>query len=105
MVDSDIRSGKVPVHAVNPPQTHNPIHWGSPFKTWQCTQWRERERELESAEAYSMAIISRPSSAPLPWVQWLRGKSVRLSNQKVPGLIPSWIPVDFSLHLCSIFKW
>ena len=37
-----------------------------------------RERQLESAEASSMAVISRLASVPLLWVQWLIGKSVRL---------------------------
>ena len=63
---------------VNPPQARNPIHWGSPFKTWQCIQQRERERQLESAEASSMAVICRLASTPLPWVLWLSDKSVRL---------------------------
>ena len=35
-------------------------------------------RQLELAEASSMAVICRLASAPLPWVQWLSGKSVRL---------------------------
>ena len=33
---------------------------------------------MESAEASSLAVISRLASAPLPWVQWLSGKSVQL---------------------------
>ena len=41
-------------------------------------QRRERERQLESAEASSITIICRFASAPLLWVQWLSGKSVRL---------------------------
>ena len=41
-------------------------------------QQRERERQLELAEASSIAVICRLASAPLPWVQWLSGKSVRL---------------------------
>ena len=63
----------------------------------------ERERQLELAEAASMAVISRLSSAPLPWVHWLSGKSVRLVIWKVPGLIPSWIPVDFSFSLSKTY--
>ena len=35
----------------------------------------ERERQLELAEASSIAVIGRLASAPLPWVQWLSGKS------------------------------
>ena len=38
----------------------------------------ERERQLEPAEAASMAVISRLASTPLPWVQWLSGKSTWL---------------------------
>ena len=49
----------------------------------------------------SIAVISRFASAPLPWVQWLSGKSVRTSNQKLWGSIPSWIPVDFLCHFCA----
>ena len=35
-------------------------------------------RQLESAEASSMTVISRLASGPLPWVPWLNGKSVQL---------------------------
>ena len=36
----------------------------------------ERERQLELAEASSMAVISRLASASLPLVQWLSDKSI-----------------------------
>ena len=52
----------------------------------------EREKELESVEVSSMVVNRRLASTPLPWVQWLSGKS----NRKVLGSIPGLIPVDFS---------
>ena len=55
----------------------NPICQGSPFIT-KAVYPKVRERQLELAEASSMAVISRLASAPLPWVQWLSGKSIRL---------------------------
>ena len=68
------------IHSGNPPQACNPIRRRSSFKTCRCIQRRERERQLESAEASSMAVIYRLASAPLFWVQWLSSKSVRLAG-------------------------
>ena len=65
-----------------------------------------RERKtLESSEASSMAVISKLASAPLPWVQWLSGKSVQLVIGRSLGSIFSWIPVDFSLSLKLYFRY
>ena len=42
-------------------------------------------RQLELAEASSMAIISRLASTSLLWVQWLNSKSIQLVTGR------SWI--------------
>ena len=66
--------GNVPVQSIHPrpatPSTHSKL--GSVSNS-------EKRGQLESVEASSMAAISRLASAPLPWVQWLSGKSVRLA--------------------------
>ena len=46
---------------------------------------RIQVRQLELAEASSMAIISRLASTSLLWVQWLNSKSIQLVTGR------SWI--------------
>ena len=55
----------------------------------------ERVRQLESTEASSMVVISQLASAPLPWAQWLSGKSVRLVTRRSRVQFPAgslWFP-------------
>ena len=80
---------------VNPPQAHNPICWGFPFKNT-AVYPTVGERRLKLAEVSSMAVISRLAYAPLLWVQWLSGKNV--IGRSLHGLNPSWIPMDFTLQ-------
>ena len=69
-----------------------------------CFQWWEREWQLESAEASSMAVICRLTSTPLPWVQWLSGKSIRLVIRRSRVRFPAgslWIFLSLSAKLTS----
>ena len=54
------------------------------FCNWSYKTLRERDRQLESVEASSMAVVS----TPLLWVQCLSGKSVQL----VIGTSRVWFP-------------
>ena len=71
VVDGEsIRSGKVPVLSIHPrPVTKSAgdLH----LKIRQCTQQWQRERQLESAEASSLAVMGRLASAAVGSVaQW-----------------------------------
>ena len=60
----------------------------------------EREKDSWSRlyRAYSMAVISKLPSAPLPWVQWLN-----VNIHQVLNSIPGWNPIDFSFFLSKAY--
>ena len=62
------------------------------------------ERQLELAEASSLAVISRLVSAPLLWIQWLSGKNIRLVIGRSRVRFPAgslWIFFSLSPKLTS----
>ena len=55
-----------------------------------------------------MAVICRFVFAPLPWVQWLSGKSVQLVIGRSRVRFPAgslWIFLSLSLKLTSSYTW
>ena len=67
---------------------------------------RLQETWLESAKAYSMAVM-RLAPAPLLWVQWLSGKSVRLVIRRSQVRFPAgslWIVLSLSPKLTASYS-
>ena len=98
-----IRSGTVHAQSIQP-RPITPSTGDLHLKTKQCTQQWQRERQLELAGASSLSVISRLASAPLPWVQWLIGKSIRLVIRKSRVRFPAgsmWIFLSLSPKLPS----